>query len=108
MILILAGAFALSLGDLVVPNFIRARTATAANACINSLRQIEGAKEQWALENHKATNDAPAWDDIRPYLGHGAQGDLSGLHCQNGGTFTVGRVADPPTCSIRGPNHSLN
>src|SRR5262245_3036332 len=40
---------------------------SAANACVNNLRQYDGAMQQWALEYKKATNDIPTWDDIRPY-----------------------------------------
>jgi hypothetical protein len=107
LILILAGVFVLSLSAFV-SNFIRARNTSASNACINNLRQIDGAKQQWALENQKTANDVPSWDDIRPYLGRGPQGDLSGLRCPNGGTYTIGRVADPPTCSVGGPKDSLD
>ena len=94
-------AFVLSLLALVVPNFIRARNTTASNACVNSLRQLDGAKQQWAIENSKTTNDVPSWDDIRPYIGRG-------LRCQKGGTHMIGRVGEPPTCSIGGPGHSLD
>src|SRR6266567_2584184 len=107
LILVLTSALVLSFSALVVSNFVRARNTTASNACINSLRQIDGAKQQWALENSKTTNDVPSWDEIGPYIGRGPQGDLSGLRCQKGGTYTIGRVGDPPTCSIGGPDHSL-
>ena len=39
------------LAAIAIPNFIRARTTSQQNACINNLRQIDGAKQQWALEN---------------------------------------------------------
>ena len=42
---------------IILPNFVKARTTAQKNACINNLRQIAGAKEQWALENKKATSD---------------------------------------------------
>src|SRR5262245_54264603 len=44
-----------------VPAFIRARTTSAKNACINNLRQIDGAKQQWGLENNQETNACPTW-----------------------------------------------
>lgn len=52
----------------VVPAFIRARSTPAMNACANNLRQLDGAKQTWALENHKGTNDIITWDDVRAYL----------------------------------------
>jgi hypothetical protein len=81
-----------------VPNFIRARTTTAKNACINSLRQIDGAKQQWALENNITTNAQPSWNDILPYLGRGTNTKMP--HCPHGGTYTIGRVDEPPRCSV--------
>ena len=39
------------LAAIAIPSFMRARTTAQANACINNLRQIEAAKDQYALEN---------------------------------------------------------
>ena len=79
----------------VVPPFIRARSTSASNACVNHLRQIGGAKEQWAVDNRKTTNDIPSWDDIKPYLWHEEV-----PRCPDGGTYILGRVGDPPRCSL--------
>ena len=38
------------LAAIAIPNFVRARTQSQKNACINNLRQIDGAVQQWALE----------------------------------------------------------
>lgn len=88
-----------------IPNFIRARSTSASNPCVNNLRLIDGAKQQWALENGKTTNDTPTWADIQPYLGRGPQGEIP--KCPQGGTYILGRVGEPPRCSIGGPKHSL-
>lgn len=89
----------------VFPNFIRARSTSAQNACINNLRQIEGAKRQWALE-YNITNDyTPSWADVQPYLGRGPQGEIP--KCPQGGTYTLQSLSELPRCSIGGPNHSL-
>jgi len=39
------------LAAIAIPSFMRARTTSQKNACINNLRQIEAAKDQYALEN---------------------------------------------------------
>src|SRR5262245_57369794 len=62
----------LMLGMVCAPSIVRSRTTGAANACINVLRQLEGAKSQWQLEHNKTTNDIPTWEDVKPYLGRGA------------------------------------
>jgi len=85
----------LGLAVLVLPTFIRARNTSASNACVNNLCGIEGAKETWALENHKTTNDVVSWNDIRPYLRH-----PKALQCPDGGTYFPGRVGESPGCSL--------
>src|SRR6476469_6475414 len=59
------------LAAIAIPNFVRARTVSQANACINNLRLIDGAKQQWALEAKKASTDTPNDTDLTPYLGRG-------------------------------------
>jgi hypothetical protein len=101
IILILASVLVFSL-RVFVSAFIQTHKTSASNACLNNLRQIDGAKQQWALENGKTTNDIPSWEGIRPYVGRGPQGDLSGLRCPYGGTYVLGRVGDSPRCSMCG------
>jgi len=67
-------------------------------ACLNNLRQIDGAEQAWALENHKSTNDTPTWDDLRTYF------RALPLKCPAGGSYSLVRVSEPPRCSI--PEHS--
>ncbi len=43
------------LAAIAIPNFVKARDTAQANACINNMRQIESAKEQYALENGLTT-----------------------------------------------------
>jgi len=73
-------------------------TATK-NACINNLRQIDGAKEQWALETHHNTGGAVTFSNIVHYIKNGMP------VCPKGGTYTIGRIGENPTCSV--PGHSL-
>lgn len=70
------------------------------NACINNLRQIDGAKQQWALEHNKTADAMPTADDIVHYFK-----DNVIPACPAGGVYTANAVGQPPTCSIQG--HSL-
>ena len=83
---------------IVIPNFVRATHETAANACINNLRQIESAKEQWALENGKTNGTIVTENDIKPYIKLDSNGNLP--KCPAGGTYIIGRVGENPKCSI--------
>ena len=73
------------------------------NACINNLRQIDAAKNEWALEKRKTTGTPVTEDDIKPYIKLDANGNLP--QCPAGGKYTIGNVGEKPTCSI--PGHEL-
>jgi hypothetical protein len=81
---------------IAIPNLSRSRVVTAKDSCINSLRQIEGAKTQLALMHHELPNDAPTWYDLRPSF---TRARLP-LECPDGGVYTIGRVDEVPSCSI--------
>lgn len=84
---------------IAVPNFVRARESSRTKACVANLKQIDAAKEQWAMDNNKSNGDACAMTDLVPtYI-------KSTPSCPSGGTYTVGNVGTNPTCSITG--HSL-
>src|SRR3954467_5312043 len=70
----------------------------ASDACINNLRLIESAKEQWVKEHPNTTNHVLTWDDVRGYIGRGPSGVLP--TCPADGSYTLGRVGEKPTCSI--------
>ena len=83
------------LAAIAIPNFVKARTASQKNACIANMKQIEGAKATWALENKKTAAATPAWP-----------GDLVGAtlyirdepKCPAGGTYAVGTVDAKVAC----------
>ena len=81
--LAIIGAFAALFLAFAIPLIIRAHNVSGSDPCINHLRQIDGAKQQWILENKKTTNDTPSWQDIRPYLGRGPEGAIP--KCPHGG-----------------------
>jgi hypothetical protein len=86
-----------------IPVFVRARQTSATNSCVNNLRQIDGAKQQWALENHVEANGRPAWKDILPYLGN----SNTTPRCPQGGTYILESVGQAPRCSIGGSGHEI-
>ena len=91
------------LAAIAIPNFIKARTTAQMNACINNLRQIDGAVQQWALENNKSASATVTSANCQPYLGRGSSGQWP--TCPAGGSYTVSTVNAKPTCSISG--HAL-
>jgi hypothetical protein len=76
-----------------------ARAAAYANTCINNLRQIDAALNQFALEAGKRTGDPVHFpNDLTPYIRLNSKGEIPG--CPEGGTYSVIRVGDTPTCSL--------
>ncbi len=70
------------------------------SVCVNNLRIIQAAKQQWALEYKKPAISTPTAQDLAPYL----PGNALPV-CPDGGTYTINSVSVPPTCTI--PNHVL-
>src|ERR1700709_367667 len=89
------------LAAIAVPNFVHARTTSQMDACINNLRQIDGAKQTWALENHLNPTAVPADTDIQPFLGRGV-GMLPVCPADSTRSFDTSYSANdlqtPPTC----------
>ena len=100
------------LAAIAIPNFIRARTTSQQNACINNLRQIDGAKQQWALTAKAVATATPASTDIQPYLGRGVNGTLPSCPSDSSSTFsvsyTIANLSTAPSCNINSSNHVLN
>ena len=98
------------LAAIAIPNFVRARTTSQMNACINNLRQIDGAKQQWALENGKKDTSATTESDVAPYLGRGPSSATlaaAKVTCPAKGTYTLNVVNTAPTCSESALGHAL-
>ena len=85
---------------IAIPNFVKARATAQRISCINNLRQIDGAKKSWALQNQKQASDTPTASDLAPFLmgGHLPQ-------CPAGGDYKINAVGDNATCSI--PTHEV-
>jgi len=86
------------LAAIAIPSFVKSRTTSQMNACINNLRQIDSAKEQWALAANKttgATVGATEITAINLYI----KGE-STPSCPAAGTYTYYNVGTNPDCDI--------
>jgi len=85
---------------IAIPNFVQARTPSQRTACINNLRQINSAVEQWALEQNAGFNATVSFTDISSYL-------RSSVVCPAGGTsfsdsYEIIGVTNSPICTSSG------
>jgi len=90
------------LAAIAIPNFVKARATAQKNACIANLKQIDGAVQQWALENKKSATDAVTTANAAEYL----KGSLL-PQCPAGGTYSTTTVSASPTCSKAADGHTL-
>lgn len=88
------------LAAIAIPNFVKARTTSQQNACINNLRQIDGAAQQWALENKQPGNASYNSTAIKPYIKLASDGNIP--KCPANGVYTMTTVATNPTCNVTG------
>ena len=89
---------------LAAVNYFRAGRSAGKSICQANLTQIEGAKNQWAMENNRASTDIPADSDLfgpNLYLKVKPQ-------CPSGGIYSLNQVDSHPTCSIANPAHRLD
>jgi type II secretory pathway pseudopilin PulG len=101
------------LASIAIPNFVKARTVSQMNACINNLRLIDAAKQQWALEQRRQNSDTPSASgtELQPYLGRGLNGELPTCPVDTHNTYTTSYTANnvgtKPTCNIVSSTHIL-
>lgn len=86
------------LAAIAIPSFMKARTQSQTNACINNLRQIESGKEQWALEAKQAQGAAVVTVSVMGFI----KNPTAVTNCPAGGTVTFENIGTNSTCTITG------
>lgn len=95
------------LAAIAFPSYVRARTQSQANACINNLRQIDDASQEWALESHQAANAAVSFTDIQPYLKNAVICPSAGAGATFADSYTLTTVSNKPVCNVVPATHVL-
>src|SRR5687767_11700951 len=90
------------LAAIAIPNFVKARTSSQKNACIANMKQIEGAKATWALEQKKALTDTPSTSQLYGTTNYIREVPL----CPGGGTYAINQVDAKPTCTLTAEGHA--
>ena len=98
------------LAAIAIPNFVKARATSQANACINNLRQIDAAANQFALEQHKTSGTTVTTaTDLTPYIKLNANNSIP--PCPAGGNYSATfAVGNSPACDLGNnvtPGHYL-
>lgn len=87
------------LAAIAIPAFLTARDKSQTNVCISGLRQIDSAKEQWALTEGK--RDAYVVEDTDKAGATGIDSYMKGGEpsCPASGVYTYQPVGTSPTCN---------
>lgn len=91
---------ALGILTVVVPPYFRRSHATSSiNVCVNNLRQIDAAANEYALEHHLSLGTPIHFpNDLTPYIKLNSAGQIPS--CPSGGKYKIAHVGDTPTCSL--------
>lgn len=89
-----------------IPSFQKARSNSREKSCLNNLRMIDAAKEQWAMDTNATA--APTAGDLNAYI----KGTTSTLVCPSGGTtfadsYTINGLGAAAACQKDATNHVL-
>jgi len=87
---------------IVIPNL--AKQTASARPCIANLRELDSAKQQWAVEHGKTNGAVCIESDIKRFVKLDSEGNLP--KCPLGGIYTIGKVGENPTCSLGRTNYS--
>jgi prepilin-type N-terminal cleavage/methylation domain-containing protein len=89
------------LAAIAIPNFVKARATSQKNTCINNLRLIDGAIQQWALETAALPTATVDQTALKAYLGRSGTALPT---CPLYGVYTAGitLVSTPPVCTAAG------
>ncbi|MCL4177544.1 MAG: hypothetical protein KJ072_07330, partial [Verrucomicrobia bacterium] len=91
VVVVAAGAF-----------YVQRSRVKSAQPCWGKLVNIEGAKEQWAIES-KATSGTPVTvENILPYLANMPTCHLAGA------TYIIGKIGEEPRCTVHGTVSHFN
>ena len=110
-IMIVVGIIGL-LAEIAIPNYVEARLNASKSACINNLRLIDSAKQQWALEELRSPTAVPTYTEIAEFIWRGADSTRV-LACPQDPaqsfetSYKQGDLTATPECIVRGDAHIL-
>jgi hypothetical protein len=90
------------LAGITLPAIAKARDRAREAACINNLRQLDAAKEQWALENNKADGAEVDAAGIAEYLRNGIP-----VCPETKAPYKLNALGTAPECTSGDPRHVL-
>ena len=103
------------LAAIAIPSFMKARTTAQKNSCINNLRQIESAKDQYAVEQGRTNgwdfaSEAAACSNLvglqsgyiktNPACPASADANAKGSIARTVADYVINPIGTPPSCAV--------
>ena len=95
------------LAAIAIPNFVQARTQSQMNACINNLRQIDGAIQQYALEQNQASSATVTYGEISIFLKRNVACPAGGASSTFATSYLITDCQSKPQCNVVSSSHIL-
>jgi prepilin-type N-terminal cleavage/methylation domain-containing protein len=80
--------------SIAIPYFIKYRSDSQAKACITNLKELDGAKQLWALDYKKSSTDTPVWGELIGSAGY----IKNAIQCPTGVGYDIRSVEEKPLC----------
>ena len=87
---------------IAVPGFMKARSTTLQNMCIEGLRMVDHSAQQYAMDKGLSDGDAIAADVLAPYMKDGKMPT-----CKGTAIAQPANVGDKPVCPNTIAGHVL-
>jgi len=79
------------LATLAIPAIVRARRESVKQTCIQNLRNLSSAKDQYMMMRNGVV---PSLNDLHPEM------NKIDPKCPGGGSYDIGGASDGPSCSL--------
>ena len=87
------------LAAIAVPNFLRSRKRSQATQVLEDLRILDGAVDQYAIENSKGASVTPSFPDVQKYIKNGTRLYTSTGNDILGNPFIINAIDTAPQVS---------
>ena len=86
---------------IAIPSYLKSREQAREDICMANLRQIDNAKQMWALAEGQDETSTPTWGDLV------SEFMKKKTVCPSGGSYTIGALNTSPVCMKGGVHAKL-
>ena len=100
------------LAAIAIPAFMKGRDSARRGVCVNNLRQIDAAKQIYAVENGATNGTVLTWDNLAPYIEDMSNktfcsAAVSPAIRTPSACYTIEPVGEDPKCTVSPYSHTM-